>query len=110
MTTDTNKNFAAFRDARDTTLAALLNAAENLVTALRALQRRTAQVRLEPHLERHSGGSASLSSVADDRLRQLDAAVVRGDVTPEDVQDLRDGYERVRTRDQAGLPSLDLTY
>jgi hypothetical protein len=52
----------------------------------------------------------SAADIARTRLRQLDAAVQRGDISSEVARDLRHGYESIQARDRAGLPPLDLTY
>jgi len=101
MTTDTNKRLAPTRDVFDAALRTLSDVLERAALWLRSTQEHRTQSR---------GRIAPLQSVAADRIEQLDAAVERGDVTLDEVRSLREGYERVRSREQSGLPPLDLTY
>jgi hypothetical protein len=103
MTTNTNKDVAPVRDVYDRALVVLSDFAQRIALSLRsAHMRRRAQV----HIDRVPAGT----EIADERIRQLDAAVECGDVTAEDVRSLREGYERVRSGERAGLPPVDLTY
>lgn len=109
-TTNTQRNLATLWDFLDGVLAMLSDRIEELALRARSAQQRAAEAGSGAPRARKANQRSTSPRVAEMRIRQLDAAVVRGDVDAAEVRDLRAGYERARVRDDAGLPPLDLTY
>jgi hypothetical protein len=86
-------------------LARATTIAEVIAAWLRSLEARSVKVPSSVWQDRDPN-----NGLAATRVQQLDAAVIRGDVSAEEVRELRAGYERARVRDHASLPPLDLTY
>jgi hypothetical protein len=75
----------------------------------------TASARAATSPARTSAPSSSprepqISRTAADRIAQVDAAELAGDLTPAEAESRRQGYRYFGEREAAGLPPVDLTY
>lgn len=108
MTTNTEKNLAPIRDVVGIVLAAMSNVAETVVARVRSMPPTQMQAQTRDTTPRPE--PVSVADIAAERLQRLDTAVTHGDLSAADARELRSGYERIRARERAGLPPLDLTY